>query len=88
LTEQLRYTGSQAATFQAPGVGHVEPQGEFDVDPSLLLSFMRRRDIEHAEKCPVPPCRCGAEPAPELPAVQAPEGGITVKPKGRRDAQD
>jgi hypothetical protein len=59
---RLRYTGEQAATFQQPGVGHVEPGGEFGVPPEALVSFMRRRDIEHAGECPQPPCRCGEEP--------------------------
>jgi hypothetical protein len=66
---RLRYTGVQATTFQTPGVGHVQPGGEFDVPPSLLLSFMRRPDIEHVGKCPAPPCLCGEEPQ----GAEAPE---------------
>lgn len=59
---QLRYTGYQAVTFQEPGVGYVEPNGEFSVDESRLRGFMRRADIEHAGECPAPPCKCGEEP--------------------------
>lgn len=70
-SERLRYTGAQATTFNAPGVGHVEPGGEFDIDPRLLLSFMRRPDIEHAGECPRPPCACGLDPEPP----REPEGG-------------
>jgi hypothetical protein len=79
---RLRYTGVQATTFQTPGVGHVQPGGEFDVPPSLLLSFMRRGDIEHAGECPSPPCRCGVEAEPA--ASQAPDSGTSGKPKGGR----
>lgn len=62
---RLRYTGVQATVFQHDNVGHVEPLGEFDVPDDRLLSYMRRGDIEHAGKCPAPPCRCGGEPQPE-----------------------
>lgn len=64
-SHRLRYTGDQATTFQAPGVGYVEPGGEFTVDGSLLLSFMRRPDVSHARECPAPPCQCGEEPGPQ-----------------------
>jgi hypothetical protein len=98
LTElvELRYTGEQAVTFQFPGVGYVEPKGEFSVPPEAVLSFMRRADIEHAGGCPVPPCRCGEEPEPEPSAPQESESGTSGKPRGGRrgsgpstqDAQD
>ena len=71
-SHQLRYTGYQAVTFQEPGVGYVEPNGEFAVDESRLLSFMRRADIEHAGECPAPPCKCGEEPEPQGPAGSRP----------------
>ena len=77
----LRYTGVQATTFQTPGVGHVEPAGEFEIPLSLLLSFMRRGDIEHVGKCPAPPCRCGEEPEPQEP--EAPEASEAAS-----DSQD
>lgn len=88
MRERLRYTGVQATTFRAPGAGHVEPGGEFDVDASLLLSFMRRPDIEHAGECPAPPCRCGSEPEPEPAAPQVPESGTSGKPRGSRRGTD
>jgi hypothetical protein len=82
-TFRLRYTGEQAATFQQPGVGYVEPQGEFDVPAEALLSFMRRRDIEHAGECPAPPCKCGEEPEPEASEeASASQEGETIG--GRR----
>jgi hypothetical protein len=77
----LRYTGVQATTFQTPGVGHVEPAGEFEIPLSLLLSFMRRGDIEHVGKCPAPPCGCGEEPEPQEPV--APEASEAAS-----DSQD
>jgi hypothetical protein len=64
MSERLRYTGVQATVFETGHVGCVEPGGEFAVDASLLLRFMRRPDIEHAGGCPAPPCRCGQEPEP------------------------
>ncbi len=79
---RLRYTGGQAVTFQYPGVGHVEPNGEFDVPADVLLSFMRRADIEHAGECHQPPCRCGEEP--EAAAPQESESGTSGKPRGGR----
>jgi hypothetical protein len=79
--ERLRYTGEQATVFQEPGVGHVEPGGEFTVDASRLLSFMRRADIGHAGECPAPPCRCGQDPAP---GPQAPGAGEAAPASGRR----
>ncbi len=81
---RLRYTGEQAVTFQYPGVGHVEPGGEFSVPVGALLSFMRRADIEHAGECHQPPCKCGEEPEPEPPAPQEAESGASGKPKGSR----
>lgn len=75
---RLRYTGELAATFQEPGVGYVEPGGEFTVGDSLLLGFMRRADVSHAGECPAPPCKCGEEPEPQAPA------GGNGKPKGSR----
>jgi hypothetical protein len=66
-TVRLRYTGDQATTFQAPGVGHLQPGDGFEVPPELVLSFMRRADVEHVGKCPSPPCRCGEEPVPRGP---------------------
>ena len=81
---RLRFTGEQPQTFQYPGVGHVEPGGEFGVPLEVLVSFMRRRDIEHAGECHQPPCRCGEEPEPEPPAPQEAESGTTGKAKGSR----
>jgi hypothetical protein len=80
---RLRYTGTQATTFQEPGVGHVEPGGEFEVPPGRLPSFMRRADIEHAGECPSPPCKCGAEPEPEPPAPAAKESGTAKHAKAK-----
>lgn len=81
---RLRYAGEQAVTFQHPGVGHVEPGGEFDVPAEAVLSFMRRADIEHAGECHQPPCRCGEEPRPEPPATQEADSSTSGKPKGGR----
>ena len=81
---RLRYTGEQAVTFQYPGVGHVEPGGEFSVPAGVLLSFMRRRDVEHVGECPFAPCRCGEEPEPEPPAPQEADSGASGKAKGSR----
>lgn len=73
-THRLRYTGEQAAAFQTGRVGYIEPGGEFSVPDDLLVSFMRRADVEHAGECPAPPCRCDQEPqapdetVPPLPA--------------------
>lgn len=78
---RLKYTGTQATTFQEPGVGQVEPGEEFEVPPGRLLAFMRRSDIEHAGECPAPPCKCGQEPEP-VTEPQAPGGN--GKPKGSR----
>lgn len=91
---RLRYTGEQAVTFQFPGVGYVEPGGEFGAPAEAVLSFMRRADVEHAGECPAKPCRCGEEPEPSAP--QEAESGISGKPRGGRrgsgpstqDAQD
>jgi hypothetical protein len=72
---RLRYTGVKATVFMHDQVGHVEPDGEFDVPEDRLLAYMRRADIEHAGECPAPPCRCGnepeADPEPEAPAKTA-----------------
>jgi hypothetical protein len=78
---RLKYTGTQATTFQEPGVGHVEPGGEFEVPADRLLSFMRRADIEHAAECPSPPCKCGQEPEPPAPAAK--ESGTAKHAKAK-----
>lgn len=57
---QLRYTGELAVTFQAPGVGYVEPGGPIAVDDDLLPGFIRRADVEHDPECP-----CGKGDASE-----------------------
>lgn len=76
---QLRYAGEQATTFTGHGIGEVEPGATFDAPVSALLSLMRRADVEHAEECHAPPCRCGEEPQP-----QAAGSGSSGKPKGGR----
>ncbi len=78
---RLRYTGTQATTFREPGVGHVEPGGEFGVAPSRLPSFLRRPDIEHAGDCPWPPCRCALDPRPPR------EPDVTAKPAKAKAAK-
>lgn len=85
-THQLRYTGTRPTTFQEPGVGHVEPGGEFSVPEGRLLSFMRRPDVEHAGECHAPPCKCGEESRPPEPetGVSAGESADAAGPKGRR----
>lgn len=77
-SHRLRYTGELATTFQAPGVGYVEPGGEFAVDGDRLRGFIRRADVEHAGECPSQPCKCGEEPQPPAPAT------ASGKPKGSR----
>jgi hypothetical protein len=69
VTERLRYTGVQPTSFRTGNVGHVEPQGEFDVRDEDAGRFLVRGDVEHAD-CPAPPCRCGKEPV----TVKAPAG--------------
>jgi hypothetical protein len=46
---QLRYTGELPVTFQHPGIGYVEPQGEFSVAEEDAERFTRRGDVEHAD---------------------------------------
>jgi hypothetical protein len=45
---RLRYTGKQATIFSYPGIGEVEPGGEFEVPAGDAERFTRRRDIQLA----------------------------------------
>jgi hypothetical protein len=63
---RLRYTGVQATTFHAPGVGHLEPGAEFEVPACDAERFTRRADVD--------PVTAGGKRKPKNPVAQA-EGG-------------
>lgn len=49
-TVRLRYTGKHATVFMEPGVGAVEPDGEFDVLEAEAERYLRRADVALASE--------------------------------------